>query len=101
MYGSCDAEALISELPDLSSASMSGAPSTRSDEELAPVQLLGGKVDADRGRIVDGEDRIHLGEARQQALRHGDTAVARALRILIVRQDLDVRVLFEHRTCSP
>src|SRR4051794_36688893 len=67
------------------------------DDELAPVQLLGREVDADRGRIVDGEDRVYFGETRQQALRHGESAVPRAFRILIVRQDLDVRVLFEHR----
>src|SRR4051794_15949966 len=60
------------------------------DDELAPVQLLGGEVDADRGRIVDGEDRVRFGEARQKALRHGESAVPRAFRVLIVRQDLDV-----------
>ena len=75
---------------------MSGAPSTEVMTILAAAELLGGEVAADRLRVVDREHRVDLGEAGQVALHDVEAALARALAVLVVGQDLDVRVLGQH-----
>ena len=47
-------------------------------------------------RVVDGEHGVDLGEAGQVALHDVQAALARALAVLVVGQDLDVRVLGQH-----
>ena len=67
---------------------MSGAPST--EVMTLPLHLLArGKIGPDRLRVVDGEYRADLREARQISLRHGKAALARALAVLVVRENLE------------
>ena len=62
---------------------------------LVAVELLRREVGADRLRIVDREHAVDVREAGQVALHDVQAAFARALGVLVVGQDLDVRVLRE------
>ena len=54
------------------------------DDKLVAVELAGGKLGADAGRIVDREDRVDLVEAGQQRLEDLQAAVARAFGVLVI-----------------
>ncbi|TCR72653.1 hypothetical protein EV561_12822 [Rhizobium sp. BK376] len=67
MYGSCEADALIIDLPLASDFSMSGAPSTDVMKNSFR-HLLCGELRTNARRVVDREDRVNLVEASQKAL---------------------------------
>src|SRR5207245_9448024 len=73
-----------------------GSAVDRGEDELGAVELLGGELRADRGRVVDGEHGVDLVEAGEQRLEYFQAAVAPAFGVLIIGQDLDVRVLPQH-----
>ena len=79
---------------------MSGAPSTEVMIRSVRFELLGGEVGADRLRVVDREHRVEVGEGGQQADHDLEAALARALAVLVVGQDLDVRAS-SAPPCSP
>src|SRR5687767_7235570 len=70
-----------------------GGTIDRRDEEITAAKLLGGKVAARRLRVTDREHRIDLLKSGEMALHDVHAAIPRALAILIVGQDLDLRVL--------
>ena len=73
------------------------------DKELTAVRLLGRKIAADGCRVVDRKHRVELRIGGQQISHYSQTTVPAASGILILRQDLDVGILFEdiERACDP
>src|SRR5581483_11723203 len=65
----------------------------RCDDDPGAALLARGKIGADGLRVVDSEYRIDLGEAGQVALRDRQPALARALAVLVTRENLDTGIL--------